>query len=199
MILYLFYALTICSAIFMVLSISPINAVLFLIFVFVNLSIIFILLNIDFLGFIFLMIYVGAVAVLFLFVIMMFNMKKVERDNTSYLTIGSVILMIYLLQFFYILVYNNILYVPSLFDNNNNSYVFYKYHYFDDSNRYMIIKKLGLLLYNEYFPCLIVCGVILFVAMIGAIILTFEKNGYFNKVQHDQLSRNNYIMNTFVY
>lgn len=69
--LILLYTFIISSAILMISVLNPINSVLFLISIFFSVSIIFILLGIDFFGFIFLIIYVGAIAVLFLFIVMM--------------------------------------------------------------------------------------------------------------------------------
>ena len=75
----------------MVLCTSPIHSVLFFILIFFCSSLVFTLLHSDFIGLLFLMVYVGAIAVLFVFVVMMLNIKRVERDNTTYLLIGGFI------------------------------------------------------------------------------------------------------------
>lgn len=197
--LFFFYFLVIISAICMVVVINPINAVLFLISVFFNTSMIFILLNIDFLGLLFLMIYVGAIAVLFLFVVMMLNIKKIEKDNSFYLTVGSFILFFYFLQFFFILFYDSLVYLPRLFSFDLNLFFFSNFHFLDESMRFMLIKKMGFLLYYEYFFFLVFAALVLFAAMLGAIYLTNEKQGYSMKHQYQQLSRNHYISNIFIY
>lgn len=197
--IFFFYFLVIISAIFMVIVSNPINAALFLISVFFNTSMVFILLNIDFLGLLFLMIYVGAIAVLFLFIVMMLNIKRVEKDNSFYLTIGLFILVFYFLQFFFFIFDETLIYIPKLFTLNTNSYEFSNFHFLDESLRYVMVKKIGFLLYYEYFFYLIFAALILFVAMVAAIYLTNEKQGYSMKDQYHQLSRNHYIVNAVVY
>lgn len=194
-----FYFLTIISAICMVIVINPINAVLFLISIFFNTSMIFILLNIDFLGLLFLMIYVGAIAVLFLFVVMMLNVRKIEKDNSFYLTIGIFLIFFYILQFFFIFFYENLIYIPRIFSFDPNLFSFSNICLLDESARFLIIKKLGILLYYEYFFFLLFGALILFSAMIGAIYLTNEKQGYSMRHQYDQLARNHYIFNATIY
>ena len=164
--IYFFYFLVIISAICMVIVTNPINAVLFLISVFFNTSLIFILLNIDFMGLLFLMIYVGAIAVLFLFVVMMLNIKKIEKDNSFYLTVGSFILLFYFLQFFFILFYDYLIYLPRIFSLDYNQFFFSSFHYLDESMRFMLIKKIGFILYYDYFfffsfcsTCVVCCNV----------------------------------------
>jgi len=197
--IFFFYFLVAISAISMVIVINPINAVLFLIAIFFNTSMIFILLNVDFLGLLFLMIYVGAIAVLFLFVVMMLNIKKIEKDNSFYLTVGIFILIFYFLQFFFIFFYDSLVYLPRLFFLDLNSFFFSSFQYLDESMRFMLIKKMGFLLYYEYFFFLIFAALTLFAAMLGAIYLTNEKQGYSMRHQYQQLSRNHYILNTIVY
>ena len=82
----------------MIISTNPINAVLFLISSFISTAMIFLMWNIEFFALIFIIIYVGAIAVLFLFIVMMINIKKIEKDNTTYLTIGSILLIILIFQ-----------------------------------------------------------------------------------------------------
>lgn len=197
--IFFFYFLVVISAICMVIVINPINAVLFLISIFFNTSMIFILLNVDFLGLLFLMIYVGAIAVLSSSIVMMLNIKKIEKDNSFYLTVGSFILLFYFLQFFFIFFYDNLVYLPRLFALDMNSFFFSSFHFLDESMRFMLIKKMGFLLYYEYFFFLIFAALTLFAAMLGAIYLTNEKQGYSMRHQYQQLSRNHYIINTIVY
>jgi len=199
LLIFFFYSLVILSAVCMVIAVNPVNAVLFLISVFFNTSMIFILLNIDFLGLLFLMIYVGAIAVLFLFIVMMLNIKKIEKDNSFYLTVGSFILIFYLMQFFFIFFYDNLIYIPKLFSLDFNFYFFSNFNFLDETMRFMLIKKMGFLLYYEYFFFLLFAALLLFVAMLGAIYLTNEKHGYSMRHQYHQLSRNHYILNTVIY
>src|SRR3989338_7309109 len=101
MLAFFFFTILLVSAILMLLCTNPINAVLFLILTFLSDSNIFFLVGCDFLGLIFIIIYLGAIAVLFLFIVMMVNIKKVEGDSTTYLVIGSFFFLIFFFQFFF--------------------------------------------------------------------------------------------------
>ena len=187
----------------MISVLNPINSVLFLISIFFSVSIIFILLGIDFFGFIFLIIYVGAIAVLFLFIVMMLNIQKIETDKLTYLTIGIFILIILFIELFLSISYNYLL----LFDNNqifslieNKRYI---YNLFslrsDESSRYLMVESLGIMLF-EYYPIqLMLSGLNLLVAMIGSIYLTNFKRGFSTKKQYNQLARNHYLYNSNIY
>lgn len=86
-----------------VISKNPIHSILFLILVFCNVTFIMIILNVEFIAITFLIVYVGAIAVLFLFVVMMLNIKILELDEVfwKYIPVGLVISSIFLLQIFY--------------------------------------------------------------------------------------------------
>src|SRR5690348_12295820 len=112
--LYFFYTTAIISSIFMVSCINPINAVLFLIMVFISVAMIFLSLNLEFIALIFIIIYVGAIAVLFLFIVMMINIKKIEKDNSIYLTVSAIVFLLFVIQICLLLLnslfeYNSIL------------------------------------------------------------------------------------------
>lgn len=134
-----------------------------LVLAFFNLSLLLILLGIEFLPILFLIVYVGAIAILFLFVIMMLNIKLVEiLDNTTrYIPIGLFIGLIFLWEV-YLIIYQEILFFPKLNVDNIIILTF--------SN----IKQLANILYSNYFLFLITGSLILLVAMIGAIILTIS-------------------------
>jgi NADH-quinone oxidoreductase subunit J len=182
----------------MVISINPINSVLFLISTFFNTSIIFILLNVDFLGLLFIMVYVGAIAVLFLFIVMLLNIQKIEEDKSIYLTIGGVMLFIYILEFIFFIFYNTLNYFPIFFFSDYHTFLFTNISYLDEFNRFTIVKKIGILIYYEYFIYIIYSGLILLLAMIGSIYLTNEKIGYSMKHQENQLNRDIYILNMII-
>jgi NADH:ubiquinone oxidoreductase subunit 6 (subunit J) len=97
---YALYALQIISVIMMVSCMNPIHSVVCFILVFASSSLIFIFLHAEFIGLVFLMVYVGAIAVLFIFVVMMLNVKKLERDNTTYLLIGVLIFLCFSMQIY---------------------------------------------------------------------------------------------------
>ena len=89
--LHFIYCVILFSVLLMVLCTSPIHSVLFFILIFFCSSLVFTLLHSDFIGLLFLMVYVGAIAVLFIFVVMMLNIKRIERDATTYLLVGGFI------------------------------------------------------------------------------------------------------------
>jgi len=102
---YLFSTLCILSGIMVIRSKNPVHSVLFLILVFCNASGLLILLGLDFFAMVFLVVYVGAIAVLFLFVVMMLNIKLVEINENilRYLPIGGLIGLIFLFEIFLII------------------------------------------------------------------------------------------------
>ena len=116
----LFYCMIILSSVLMIMCINPINAVLFLIGSFISAAMIFLMWNVEFIALVFIIIYVGAIAVLFLFIVMMINVKRIEKDNTTYLTIGGFLLFIFLFQLL-LIIYN-----PAF----ENSSFYFQYDYF---------------------------------------------------------------------
>jgi NADH-quinone oxidoreductase subunit J len=96
----IFSGLCLLSAIMTIIATNPVHSVFYLIFAFVNASALFFLLGVEFLAVIFLIVYVGAVAILFLFVVMMLNIKLVEstESSTRFLPLTLIIGLIFLLQ-----------------------------------------------------------------------------------------------------
>lgn len=180
-------------------ALNPIYALLFLISVFFITSMIFMLIGVDFIGILILLIYVGAVAVLFLFVVMMLNVRRVDRDNTIYFIIGLFITIILFFQFQYIGFVNNLLEIQLNLTFSGNSFSYSDYVFLDETEKVRVIYHLGLLLFGKFSICLIVVGLLLLVAMIGTICLTNEKRGYFVRQQYDQLLRFSTIYVSFFY
>jgi len=193
---YLFTFISIFSAIAMVFCTNPINSVLFLISVFISTSMIFLLLNIEFIALLFIIIYVGAIAVLFLFIVMIINIKKIEQDNTIYIFTGFLFFFIILSEV--ILSYNEISFNFFPLVNYTYSYSDY-YNILDESNRFLFVKKAGIILFSIkiYWP--LYSALILLIATIGAIYLTNDKKGFSMKQQFNQLSRKNTIYNVNIY
>nr|YP_010049272.1 NADH dehydrogenase subunit 6 [Pleurostomum flabellatum]QPL15616.1 NADH dehydrogenase subunit 6 [Pleurostomum flabellatum] len=199
MILIFLYLFTICSSLFTVCVSNPINSVLYLIAVFFYTSIIFLFINVDFLAYLFIMIYVGAIAVLFLFIVMMLNINKIERDHSVYLTIGGVILLFYFFEFFFACFYYELIYIPNLFASNINQFEFFSLSFSDESSRFIIIKLIGYILYKEYFLLTIYSSLLLFVSMVGSVFLTNNKYGFSMRKQDFQLNRDQHLFHTFMY
>ena len=156
----------ITSSLLVIISKNPIHSVLFLILVFFNTSILFLFSNAEFLAMVILIVYIGAVAVLFLFVIMMLdiNITKLRQTFLNYLPIGLFVGFIILLELFYVVSQSKLNFVQtSSIDNNISSQIL-------DNTRII-----GNILYTDYFLLFQISGIILLVAMIGAIFLTIRK------------------------
>ena len=183
---YFFSIIAVFSAIMVTISKNTIYSVFFLILVFVSVSILFIMIGAEFLGMIMLIVYVGAVAVLFLFVVMMLNIveqitKRSSRKGfINYISVGSIVGVIIFLELLVVIggwKYKGT-FIP-LSDININV---------DLSNTHV----LGNILYTDYIHLFQIAGMILLVAMIGAITLTFSKRenikrqNYFEQIQREK-------------
>lgn len=198
--LSIFYFLIILSALLMIFSNNPIHSVLFLIAIFVNVSIIFIIFNIDFLGLLILIVYVGAIAILFLFMVMMLNIKQIENEYNTYLLIGLIILLTFLLQIFYLTINFGLVYIPTNLLINLESFFFSDYNNLLDSfNKLFFLKKIGIIIFTDYYICLFFSGILLLIAMIGAIFLTNTKKGYSMRSQYNFLYRRDNLINIHIY
>lgn len=170
---YLFSALIIISALLVISATNPIHSVLFLIVVFCNAAALLILLEVEFLSMIFLVVYVGAIAVLFLFVVMMLNIKLTEFNQNLliYLPIGMIIAFIFVFEIFLIIDTD----LVPLFSYNFADQLQY-INWVTKINTSTNIGRLGEVIYTDYFYLLLVAGMILLVAMIGAIVLTLYRD-----------------------
>ena len=166
---YTFSIIAIVSAIMVTASKNTVHSVFFLILDFISISCLFIMIGAEFLGMIMLIVYVGAVAVLFLFVVMMLNVAQQKNQwfsseaSSKHIPVGLIISTLIFVEL--IIVVGGWKYKPDLFDINN-SLEFAKV-----SNTH----SLGQVLYTDYIHVFQISGMILLVAMIGAIVLTFRK------------------------
>ena len=166
---YVFSIIAIISAIMVTVSKNTVHSVFFLILDFISISCLFIMLGAEFLGMIMLIVYVGAVAVLFLFVVMMLNVAQqtnqwlLSEDSSGHIPIGLIISA--LIFFELIIVIGGWKYKPDLFISNKSDMLS------DVSNTH----SLGQILYTDYIHVFQLSGMILLIAMIGAIVLTFRK------------------------
>ncbi len=176
---YLFSAMAIASAVMVISARNPVHSVLFLILCFFNAAGLFILLGAEFLAMILVVVYVGAVAVLFLFVVMMLDVDFVElrQGMLNYLPIGGVIGLIVLVEL--VLAGSSWLLAPEGLKISAPTPS-------GTSNT----EALGALLYTKYFYFFQMAGLILLVAMVGAIVLTLRhKQGVKRQVIADQVAR----------
>ncbi|MDB3889125.1 NADH-quinone oxidoreductase subunit J [Candidatus Pelagibacter sp.] len=166
---YSFSIIAVISAIMVTVSKNTVHSVFFLILDFISISCLFIMIGAEFLGMIMLIVYVGAVAVLFLFVVMMLNVAQQKNQwfaseaSSRHIPVGLIISVIIFFEL--IIVIGGWKYKPDLFDINNSL------NNFSISNTH----SLGQVLYTDYIHVFQLSGMILLVAMIGAIVLTFRK------------------------
>nr|AST08906.1 NADH dehydrogenase subunit 6 [Micractinium conductrix] len=174
---YLFSSITLLSGVMVIQARNPVYSVLFLILVFFNAAGLLVLLGLDFFAMIFLVVYVGAIAVLFLFVVMMLNIKiaEINEKRLRYLPIGGVLGLLFLFET--LLIVDNDL-IPLLFYNTENLVEFQNLNFIDWSENLQTvtnIQAIGNLVYTYYFYFFLMSSIILLIAMIGAIVLTMQK------------------------
>jgi NADH-quinone oxidoreductase subunit J len=184
---YLFSSIAILSGLMVIRAENPVHSVLFLILTFFNVSGLLLLLKVEFLAMVFLVVYVGAIAVLFLFVVMMLNIK-LGRDNNDlfkYLPIGAIVGFIFLMEIFLITRKDYV--ALATVDFSSTSSIEWESMFNSLTN----VEVLGQLMYTYYFFFFIIAGFILLVAMIGAIILTMQASANVRRQQvFQQVSRN---------
>ena len=159
---YLFAGITVAAAVMVISARNPVHSVLFLILAFFNSAGLFVLLGAEFLAMILVVVYVGAVAVLFMFVVMMLDIGVVElREGfLQYLPLGGIVGLILLLELGFI--------VAGFAISPEVSERFSAPAPTDTANT----EAIGQLLYTKYVYFFQAAGMILLVAMIGAIVLT---------------------------
>jgi NADH:ubiquinone oxidoreductase subunit 6 (subunit J) len=179
---YILGSLALVSGGLVVSARNPIHSILFLVLVFCNSAGLLLLLETEFLAMIFLVVYVGAIAVLFLFVVMMLNIRITELKESvfRYIPIGGLVLIVFFLEIISVI--------------NGDLVPFFSYANLNlDSQTILLqqdliltlwsnnihpitnIEAIGELLYTYYFYCFLMASLILLVAMIGAILLTMRK------------------------
>nr|YP_004062202.1 NADH dehydrogenase subunit 6 [Gracilariopsis andersonii]ADR03218.1 NADH dehydrogenase subunit 6 [Gracilariopsis andersonii]APC24899.1 NADH dehydrogenase subunit 6 [Gracilariopsis andersonii] len=184
--LYLLFSSFAILASLMVISLSnAVHSVLFLILVFCNVAGLLLLLGAEFLSFMLLIVYVGAIAVLFLFVVMMLNVKKTST-NLGFFAIGPIGLIT-----FFILI-NQLLGIFNDFDTfglKQKDLIWISW--ITEHNNLTNIQAVGKVLYTKYSFLFILSGLILLVAMLGAIVLTMHQRTDVKKQKIElQLNRN---------
>ena len=181
---YVFSLIAIVSAIMVTVSKNTVHSVFFLILDFISISCLFIMVGAEFLGMIMLIVYVGAVAVLFLFVVMMLNVAQqtnqwlLSEGSSGHIPIGLIVSA--LIFFELIIVIGGWKYKPDVFISNNSTI----------SSEISNTHSLGQVLYTDYIHIFQISGMILLIAMIGAIVLTFrQREGVKKQSYIKQISR----------
>ena len=183
---YIFSIIAVVSAIMVTVSKNTVHSVFFLILDFISISCLFIMIGAEFLGMIMLIVYVGAVAVLFLFVVMMLNVAQqknqwfASEESSGHIPVGLIISTVIFFEL--IIVIGGWKYKPDLLELNN----------IQVSNEISNTHSLGAVLYTDYIHIFQLSGMILLVAMVGAIVLTFrqrsgvKKQSYFKQISRER-------------
>ena len=165
---YLFAAVMLASALMVISSRNPVHSVLFLILAFLNGAGLFMLAGAEFLALILVVVYVGAVMVLFLFVVMMLDVDFAElrQGFMQYLPVGALVGIVLLVELIFVFAAYSL--TPEAADT-----AALPFSAFGDATN---TEALGLVIYTRYAFYFQICGLILLVAMIGAIVLTLRHN-----------------------
>ena len=184
---YFFSVIAILSALMVITSRNTVNSVFFLILDFISIGCLFIMVGAEFLGVILLIVYVGAVAVLFLFVVMMLNVAQQKQSwfigrKSTHIPFGLFISVVIFLELLVVIggwkYKENVMSSSTLLINENIS------------NTHLI----GSVMYTDYILYFQLAGIVLLVAMIGAILLTFrervgvKKQSFINQISRDPLT-----------
>ena len=176
---YVFSTIAIVSSIMVTASKNTVHSVFFLILDFISISCLFIMIGAEFLGMIMLIVYVGAVAVLFLFVVMMLNVAQQKNQwflstySSGHIPIGFIISAIIFFEL--IIVIGGWKYKPDFLEKTSSL----------STQSISNTHSLGQILYTDYIHVFQISGMILLVAMIGSIVLTFR--------QREGVKKQNYI------
>ena len=181
---YLFALIAIVSAVMVTVSKNTVHSVFFLILYFISISCLFIMIGAEFLGMIMLIVYVGAVAVLFLFVVMMLNVAQQKnqwfaaKESSKHIPIGLIVSVIIFFEL--IIVIGGWKYKPDVVSAMS----------LNIDNNISNTHSIGYVLYTDYIHVFQLSGMILLVAMIGAIVLTFrQRSGVKRQSYFSQISR----------
>ena len=181
---YLFALIAIVSAVMVTVSKNTVHSVFFLILDFISISCLFIMIGAEFLGMIMLIVYVGAVAVLFLFVVMMLNVAQQKnqwfaaKESSKHIPIGLIVSVIIFFEL--IIVISGWKYKPDVVSAMS----------LNIDNNISNTHSIGYVLYTDYIHVFQLSGMILLVAMIGAIVLTFrQRSGVKRQSYFSQISR----------
>ncbi len=184
---YFFSIIAIFSALMVITSRSTINSVFFLILDFISVGCLFIMVGAEFLGMILLIIYVGAVAVLFLFVVMMLNVAQQKQSwfigkKSTHIPSGIIVSVLIFLELLVVIggwrYKDNIMSTSTLIVDEKITNT----------------QQIGNVIYTDHIIYFQLSGVILLLSMIGAIILTYKKRenlkkqNYFNQISRDRTS-----------
>ena len=187
----IFSILSICCAILVIINKNPIVSVLFLICLFVLISGYLILLGMNFIGISYLLVYIGAVSILFLFILMLINIRisEIQNETKNSLPLAIIISISFYIALYEIIPYNsgennilgselqsNIMNLMKHIGSSNENVNFLVSNQWDSNLIEVLhITSIGNVLYTNYFMWLILASIILLLAMVGTIIITIKQ------------------------
>ena len=187
---YTFSGLLLFSALMVITAQNAIYSVLFLVLSFLSSSIILFLLKCEFLSLIFILIYVGAIAILFLFVVMMLDLKDVneKKDTLKYFPFGFVIGIVFFTEIALVIKET---FKPNPYQNSDlfNFYI----NWYDKIDIFTEINSIGQVVYTQFVLQFLIAGNVLLLATLAAVVLTINATTHKNKktqIIFKQLSRN---------
>ena len=192
LLLYMFTGILLLSSVMVISVQNPVYSVLFLILSFVSSICVLLLLECEFFSLMFLIIYVGAIAVLFLFVVMMLDVKYItisKKDAIKYLPFGIVVLGLVLLESL-MLIKDSFTFNSYINIELKNFYV----NWLDQTDAFNEIEAVGQIMYTQYVVQFLIAGNILLLATIAAVVLTVNtdnKTQLTKQIIFKQLSRTN--------
>jgi NADH-quinone oxidoreductase subunit J len=175
---YIFATVSMIAALMVITVVNPVHSVLFLVLVFLNAAGMLFVLQLEFIPLTFIIVYVGAIAILFLFVVMMLDIKVTSKSNDffKYTPVGGLVGSLFIFEVFNTLDKSFVTPEKTILTDNFVSWV-------SAVDKVTNLEALGQLLYTYYFIYFLIAGMILLVAMVGAIVLTLQ----FNKTVKNQL------------
>jgi NADH-quinone oxidoreductase subunit J len=194
MVFYFFFMFALVSSVGVIMAAHPVHSVLYLVLSFFNVAALLIIVEADVLGLLFLIVYVGAIAVLFLFVVIILDLKRRSLSADQFIPILPAVFIIGFVFFFeFSLILVRV--VPSdfrlIFPKFNRSWEFYNWFLVLDS--FVPLEPLGQTLYSFYVISFLIGGLILLIALVGALILTLPSFSFNSGIKQDlityQLSR----------
>ena len=185
---YVFSAIMLSSSLMVIAVQNSVYSVLFLVLSFVSAASLLLLFECEFIALMFVIIYVGAIAVLFLFIVMMLDIKIAtsSKDTIKYFPVGFVIGSIFLIEIFFIITEN---FKVNPYDNKDISN--YYVNWYDKVDFFTDIEALGQVIFTQYVLQFLIAGNILLLATVSVVVLTINTNPK-NKTQviFKQVSRN---------
>ena len=186
---YFFSNILLFTALMVVVAQNSIYSILFLVCSFISAASLIFILECEFIALLFIIIYVGAIAVLFLFVVMMLDLKTVNltKNTIKYFPFGSFISIIFLFEILAIIFKN---FKPNPYKEKFLANFYY--NWYEKLDALTEIEAIGQVLYTHYVLQFLVAGFILFLAVVGSIVLTITPSSKKSKSQiiYRQISRN---------